>query len=333
MEPFFSIIVPVYNVKNYLMECVNSVLKQGNHDWEMILVDDGSTDGSGEECDSFAQMDARISVIHQFNQGLAGARNSGIKQAVGRWLLFLDSDDFILPGFLEELQHQIIENKGFEVYIGNYIIVDVKGQVLSKRPCPHFAAGIAPAGNLKQRFGYYYKMLDVAAWKMAVSREWQKANNLYFVSQVRYAEDVVWSLQLFQLNPNIFYVNIPFIAYRVNRPGSLTATIRPPIRNFENRIVAWRQFENGGKFANGTRDDVFACSFTANKVIGEFQSQIKFSPGYDEQYQKAVELMKENMDAASSVKMRDVPIKRYAAAKLLAVLGPRRFSKLVLCFT
>ena len=83
MKPFFSIIIPVYNVKTYLDDCVNSVLGQEFSDWEAILVDDGSTDGSGEFCGELAQKDPRIRVIHQENRGLAGARNSGMAVAEG----------------------------------------------------------------------------------------------------------------------------------------------------------------------------------------------------------------------------------------------------------
>ena len=333
VNPFFSVVIPVYNVKEYLPEWVNSILNQRFCDWEAILVDDGSTDGSRELCDDLAKQDTRIQVVHQKNKGLAGARNSGMSLAEGDWLLFLDSDDFFQNGFLDQLAQQIKANKEYDVYIGDYCTIKENENVPVRASCPDFAPGPACYGTLKKRFGEYYKMLDVAAWKMAVRHTWQAKKNLWFVEEVRYAEDVVWSLQLFQLCPRILYVNLPFIVYRINRPGSLTATIRPPLRNFESRIVAWKQFENGGKFANGTQDDVFASSFAANKVIGEFQSQIKFSSGQDEQYEKAIKLMRENMDAASSVKMRDVPIKRYIAAKLLAVLGPRIFSQLVLCFT
>ena len=92
----FSIIVPVYNVKDYLGECLDSILSQTYRDFEMILVDDGSTDGSGELCDQYAAQDERIRVIHQSNQGLSAARNNGIARAKGEYLMFVDSDDYFL---------------------------------------------------------------------------------------------------------------------------------------------------------------------------------------------------------------------------------------------
>ena len=85
-----SVIVPVYNVTNYISRCVESVLCQSMQDFELILVDDGSTDGSGEICDSYANKDDRICVIHQENQGLSAARNRGLKEAKGEYIAFID---------------------------------------------------------------------------------------------------------------------------------------------------------------------------------------------------------------------------------------------------
>lgn len=90
----FSVIVPVYNVRPYLDACIQSILAQSYADYEILLIDDGSTDGSGEICDVWAKKDSRIRVIHQPNGGLAAARNTGIREAKGDYLLFLDSDDY-----------------------------------------------------------------------------------------------------------------------------------------------------------------------------------------------------------------------------------------------
>ena len=90
-----SIIVPVYNVKPYLSHCLETIVSQSYHNLEIILVDDGSTDGSGEICDSFVETDNRCVVVHQENQGLWSARNSGQKLAKGDYIMFIDSDDYL----------------------------------------------------------------------------------------------------------------------------------------------------------------------------------------------------------------------------------------------
>lgn len=329
MKPFFSVIIPVYNVENYLVECIQSVLTQDFAAWEAVLVDDGSTDSSGKMCDEWAQMDYRIHVIHQDNQGLAGARNTGLRAATGEWLLFLDSDDCWWPDFLQRLYQHIVQNEHMDVFIGQYSMISAEGECIKERVCHDFVEGAGPKGNLQKRFDYYYKMLDVAAWKMAVLHTWQTDKDLWFVTSVKYAEDVVWSLQLFQLEPQIFYIDIPFVKYRIGRPGSLTTTARPPLKNFESRITAWRQFVNGGRFANETNDDRFACAFAANKVIGEFQSQVATAPYRDEQYRQAVAMMKTNRQAARQVLFEKVSLKRYMAARLCLLLGPDGFGMFI----
>lgn len=96
-----SIVVPIFNVERYLGSCIDSILRQSFTDFELILVNDGSTDGCGEICDQYAKQDDRIKVIHKINGGLADARNSGIKVARAKWIAFIDSDDVINQFMLE----------------------------------------------------------------------------------------------------------------------------------------------------------------------------------------------------------------------------------------
>lgn len=96
---FISIIVPVYNVENYLRECLDSISQLKAFSWEAILVDDGSTDTSGQICDEYAKLDSRFRVIHQKNVGVSAARNAGLDAAKGEWIWFVDSDDSINPDF------------------------------------------------------------------------------------------------------------------------------------------------------------------------------------------------------------------------------------------
>ena len=93
--PKISVIVPVYKVEAYLQECVDSILAQTFEDFELILVDDGSPDNCGAICDAYAGKDSRVKVIHQENQGLSGARNTGIEASKGEFLTFVDSDDMV----------------------------------------------------------------------------------------------------------------------------------------------------------------------------------------------------------------------------------------------
>lgn len=100
MNPMISVIVPVYNVEKYLSRCIDSVLMQTFTDFELLLVDDGSPDNSGMICDEYALKDVRVKVLHQENKGLSGARNAGIENSVGNYVVFIDSDDYVKDNYL-----------------------------------------------------------------------------------------------------------------------------------------------------------------------------------------------------------------------------------------
>ena len=108
--PFITIIVPVYNAKKYLRDCIESILSQTYHNLEIILIDDGSTDGSEKFVDDYAKSDKRIKVVHQKNMGLSGARNTGLKHTTGKYVTFVDSDDRIEPSMIESLFNALTES-------------------------------------------------------------------------------------------------------------------------------------------------------------------------------------------------------------------------------
>lgn len=101
--PLVSVVIPVYNVRRYLQQCLESAIAQTYRNLEIIIIDDGSTDGSGSICDQYAERDGRIHVIHSTNRGLASARNLGLENAQGQLISFLDSDDWIEPHAVETL--------------------------------------------------------------------------------------------------------------------------------------------------------------------------------------------------------------------------------------
>ena len=110
MKPKISVIIPVYNAEKYLESCVQSVLQQETEsEYEIILVNDGSRDGSPELCDCLARQDGRIRVIHQVNQGVSAARNAGIAAASGEYILFLDSDDKMADNMLMRLKQVVLQ--------------------------------------------------------------------------------------------------------------------------------------------------------------------------------------------------------------------------------
>lgn len=125
-----SIIVPVYNVSEYLDRCLESLIRQIYRDIEILVVDDGSTDDSGAKCDAWALKDRRIKVIHQPNKGLSGARNTGLDASQGEYILFVDGDDYVGPEYVAKLHESATEHKS-DIAICNYSFVNEAGIEIS----------------------------------------------------------------------------------------------------------------------------------------------------------------------------------------------------------
>jgi len=123
MNPYLSIIVPVYNVQNYLKKCIESILIQSFQDFELILVNDGSTDDSGKICDEYLLQDRRVKVIHKLNGGLGDARNAGIIDSIGEFIGFVDSDDWIDSDMYQVLINLQIQHKS-DIVSCNYMRTD-----------------------------------------------------------------------------------------------------------------------------------------------------------------------------------------------------------------
>lgn len=115
-----SIIVPIYNCDSHLARCIDSILNQTFTDWECLLIDDGSTDGSGVLCDEYAQIDTRIKVFHKTNGGVSSARNVGLEHARGRWIGFVDSDDEVAKDFIFDFLQE--ENDHDELIVQGFVI-------------------------------------------------------------------------------------------------------------------------------------------------------------------------------------------------------------------
>lgn len=118
--PEVSMIVPVYQVEKYIAQCIESVLNQTFQNFELILIDDGSKDKSGIICDSYAEMDDRILVIHTENRGAAAARNTGLERASGRYITFLDGDDYLAENMIARL-YEVIEHSEYDVVVCDFL--------------------------------------------------------------------------------------------------------------------------------------------------------------------------------------------------------------------
>ena len=155
-----SIVVPVYNVEAYLRKCIDSLLKQdiAPDDYEVILVDDGSNDSSGSICDEAASSASNIRVIHKANGGLSSARNTGINKAAGKYIQFVDSDDYLVPNVLGSLLSQI-ESANLDILRFNYQNVTEKGVVFEpnkySKPFVNYSSDVCDGLTfLNERLGF-----------------------------------------------------------------------------------------------------------------------------------------------------------------------------------
>ena len=232
-----SVVIPVYNVKPYLERCVQSVLRQTYKDLEIILVDDGSTDGSGELCDDIATRDQRILVIHQKNQGLSGARNTGIQQARGEYIAFLDSDDeWLLSDGLENL----LQGEKADLIIFKRVDVWEKNQ-----SCPsadYDIENIANIHDIQIVFSHLVttQQLQISACFLLVRRRIILDYNIFFPVGI-ISEDIYWSMQLWQHVRMVKILNLPFYGY-YHRATSLSTS--PSIRvdrSYDKLFTDWKE--------------------------------------------------------------------------------------------
>ena len=188
-----SVVVPVYNVEAYLKKCVDSLLSQNlpQNAYEIILVDDGSTDSCGAMCDAFAAEHPNIRVIHQQNRGLSGARNSGLAVATGQYIQFVDSDDFLCPDVLGGLVREM-EDRGLDILRFNYRNVNEAGEVFEPnkyvKPFVDYSSEVCDGVTfLNERLGF-----ACYAWQFLVKATLLKKEGNAFKEGI-YFEDVEWT--------------------------------------------------------------------------------------------------------------------------------------------
>ena len=234
--PIVSIIVPVYNAEKTIQRCVESILGQDFQDFELLLIDDGSQDTSGELCDAFARQDARVRVFHKENGGVSAARNLGLSQAQGVYLQFLDSDDWITADATTMLVRTAREYRCDLVISDFYRVVgdrvshkgDIQEDAVLSRE--EYAAHM-----MERPADFYYGVL----WNKLYRREIVERHHLRMNPEISWCEDFMFNLEYIRYAERFYALQVP-IYYYVKTKGSLASqylsipkTIRMKLMVFE----------------------------------------------------------------------------------------------------
>lgn len=204
MSKLVSVVIPVWNVEKYVEKCVRSVMRQSYENLEILVVDDGSPDGSAEICEKLAKEDARVKVLHKKNGGLSDARNFGIKKARGEWVALVDGDDFVKKDFIKELL-AAAEESGAEIAICGYNTEIPKEAVLT-------------GAEATRKLLIKQENLEIVSW----NKLYKKAlfNDIqYPVGEVN--EDTLTTYKLLAVAEKVAYVDKSLYVY-VERAGSIT---------------------------------------------------------------------------------------------------------------
>lgn len=226
-SPVFSIIVPVYNTAQYLEQCFDSITKQSFEDFEVVIIDDGSSDGSEIICDQYCKKDSRFTVFHQNNQGSSSARNQGLALCKGDLICFIDADDWVEPSFLYNFYDCIQENDADVVISAFYYDKDNEEAYFPNKPSKLDGRTVIKESlDRTLHSGLVFK---------AIKKELIFNNNLRFPRQ-NYFEDMFFNCALMHYVQSICYCPVATYHYRFN-PSSQTN-----IQDTEKRVSLYSEF-------------------------------------------------------------------------------------------
>lgn len=218
-----SIVIPVYNLENYIDQCIDSILKQYRKDIEIILVNDGSTDTSLSICKTYQKENLNIKIIDKKNGGVSSARNLGLEVAKGKYIFFLDGDDYLVEKAIDKIINKISEEPDKDIYIGgksyhfndNILsmdsnFIDIK-RVNGKSCNEIFTYILGESTNT-----------EWAVWRYIFKKEYLESNNLKFDKEIDLGEDLLFVANSIINTNNISVLNFPIIYYRLDSANSIT---------------------------------------------------------------------------------------------------------------
>jgi len=228
-NPIISIIVPIYNQEKVMRKCLDSILKQTFLDWECILVDDGSTDHSGEICDEYARLDNRIKVIHKKNGGVAMARQTGVDHSIGEYTIHADPDDYVEPTMLEDM-YAALKEQHADILVCDFIVDYINGGQAYVKQDP----GSNDISVLIEKI--LTGKLHGSLWNKLAHRSIYYQLGARFYEGLNYCEDVLIWCQLENSKMNVGYLPKSYYHYTENI-GSITHKVDQKLYSLRKKFV------------------------------------------------------------------------------------------------
>lgn len=264
----YSIIIPAYNVRGFLKDCVLSVIQQNYKEIEIILIDDGSTDGTSELCDKLSKRIKNVRVFHKKNGGASSARNFGIQKAKGKYLFFLDADDIMKKNILIDLEEIIRKDKS--LIMGRYKISKKKGKKVKN----YFFLNNNKAKIFCENFVQMGEDLPWRPYQLIVKRSLLKSKKISFDLKYKVGEDFDFFMKLINNTNDFFYTSLFFVEYRKGRSDSLVNTFS--YENVMSQLLVFKKYFKFFKYKNQSSilKEYVSCLFVnAALTIGLINDQ------------------------------------------------------------
>lgn len=271
-----SVIVPVYNVENELNSCVGSIIQQTYKEWELWLIDDGSTDRSPQICDDYAKKDSRIHVLHKSNGGVSSARNSGLDLASGEYVFFVDSDDCLEGNAVERIVEKAEDTNADIVMCGFFYRVVSDSSVVKNLPCCYFE------GNNKELLERCFedilkKELINPPWNKLIKTDIIQENNIRFNQEISILEDISFSIQVMEKCKRIVVLDEALYHYFFKQQGNLVHKFHA---NFFEALLFFDGCFQKYLLAAGEENDDISQHFFFQKTLA-FLRKIYKESNYD----------------------------------------------------
>ncbi|WP_226677972.1 glycosyltransferase family 2 protein [Mesobacillus jeotgali] len=227
MSPTVSVVIPVYNVESYLHRCIDSILNQTFQDFEVILINDGSIDNSGQICDQFAHQDDRITVIHKENARVSAARNDGIRLAKGKYISFIDSDDWVEPEMLCEMVKKA-EEMSLDIIMCDYKKKSNDNEMKMSQP---IRGRYYSKEDIREELYRCLIMFDhlelpptISNWVCLFNLKFLRENQLHYDEDIHYCEDSLFGSKALYHANNFYYLKGHYFYNYFYNPCSTTNT-------------------------------------------------------------------------------------------------------------